>query len=87
MWGRWSDHTLRHSFAVPLMYVEVVMENIMPIRIRHRDKNTAAVQQADIAWIIIEMRSFLQASYKALERLLGVIRIHINIVSGITPCQ
>lgn len=50
------------------------MENIMPIRIRHRDKNTAAVQQADIACIIIEMRPFLQVSYTALEKLLGCYR-------------
>lgn len=56
VYGVGSDHTFRHSFAVPLTYVEVVMENIMPIHIRHRDKNTAAVQQADVAWIIIEMR-------------------------------
>ena len=59
------------AFAVPLTHFEVVMENVMPIRIRHRDKNIVAVQQADIAWIIIEMRPFLQASYTALERFLG----------------
>lgn len=27
-------------FAVPLTYVDVAMENVMPIHIRHRDKNT-----------------------------------------------
>jgi len=47
------------------------MENVMPIRIRHRDKNTAAVQQADIARAIIEIRPFLQAAYAALERFSG----------------
>lgn len=52
--------------AVPLTHFEVAMENVMPIRIRHRDKNTVAVQQADIAWIIIEMRPFVQASYTVL---------------------
>jgi len=35
----------QRAFAVPLTHVEVVMENVMPIRIRHRDKNTVAVQQ------------------------------------------
>ena len=49
----------------------VVMENVMLIRTRDRDKNTAAVQQADIARVIIEMRSFLQASYTAIEEFLG----------------
>ena len=49
--------------ALYTMISNVVMENAMPIRIRHRDKNTVEVQQADIAWIIIEMRSFLQVSY------------------------
>lgn len=50
-----SDQTFRHSFVVLLTHVDVVMENIMPIRIRHRDKDTTAVQQADVAWILIEM--------------------------------
>ena len=51
------------------MHIEVViMENVMPIRIRHYDRNTAGVQQADIARIIIEMKPFSQASYTALER-------------------
>ncbi len=66
-----SDQTFRHSFVVLLTHVDVVMENIMPIRIRHRDKDTTAVQQADVAWIIIEMRHLLQESYTAIERLLG----------------
>ena len=47
------------------------MENVMPIRISHHDKNTAGVQQADIARIIIEMKPFSQASYMALESFLG----------------
>ena len=53
----------RRAFAVPLTHLEVVMENVMPTRIRHRYKNTVAVQQNDISRIIIEMRLFLQASY------------------------
>lgn len=59
------------AFAVPLMHFEVVMENVRPIRIKHRDKNTVEAQQADISRIIIEMMPFLQASYMALERFLG----------------
>lgn len=47
------------------------MENVMLIHKRHRDKNTVAVQQSDIAWIIIEMELFLQASYMALEGFSG----------------
>ncbi len=61
----------RRVFAVPLTHFEVVVENVIPIRIRHRDKNTQAVQQADISRIIIGMRPFLQVSYTALERFLG----------------
>ena len=48
----------RQAFAVPLMHFEVVMENVIPIRIKHRDKNTVAVQQAHISLIIIDMRPF-----------------------------
>jgi len=57
--------------ALSIIRSYVVMENVMPIRIRHRDKNTAAVQQADIARAIIEIRPFLQAAYAALERFSG----------------
>lgn len=43
----------------------------MPIRIRHRDKNTATVQQVNIAGVITEVKSFSQAFQMALERYLG----------------
>jgi len=52
-------------FAVLLAQFEVVMENVLTIRIRHYDRNTAGVQQTDIARIIIEMKPFSQASYTA----------------------
>mgnify|MGYP001593280596 CR=1 FL=1 len=52
------------------MHFEVVVENVMPIRTKQRDKNSLAVQQADISRIIIEMRPFCRR----------LIRIHINIV-------
>jgi len=34
VYGVGSDHTSRHSLAVQLTHVAVVMENIIPIRIR-----------------------------------------------------
>lgn len=46
------------------------MENVMPIRIRHLDKNDVAVQQSDISRIIIEEDAFF------CRRLIW---IHINI--------
>lgn len=55
------------SDAIPLTHVEVVMENIMPICIRHRDKNTAVVQQADIVWIIIAMKHFCMCLIRNLK--------------------
>ena len=48
--------------ALYIMRSYVVMENVMPIWKRDCDKNNAAVQQADIARMIIERRPFLQAS-------------------------
>jgi len=44
--------------ALYIMKSYVVMENVMPIRTKHRDKNAVAVQQADIARMIIEKRPF-----------------------------
>jgi hypothetical protein len=52
--------------AVPLMHFDVAMENVMLISIRQRDKNTVAMQQTDIAWIIIEMSPLVQASHTVL---------------------
>ena len=56
------------------MHIEVViMENVMPIRIRQYGRNTAGVQQADIARIIIEMKFISQASCTALESYLRML--------------
>ncbi len=50
------------------------MENVMPICIKHRDKNAVAVQQTDISRIIIEMRPFLQAKKEELEKRFSAFR-------------
>jgi len=55
------------------MRFEVVMEGLMPIRIKHRDKNIAATQQPDISPVRPETMLFSKASYTALETVFGVL--------------
>ena len=48
-----------------------INRDIMPIRIRHRDKNGTSTQQPDITPVSHETVLYSQASYTAIEILFG----------------
>jgi hypothetical protein len=57
----------RLVLVTPLTGPEVVMmEDPMPIRIRHRHKNSVPPQQSDVSLFITDPIPVLQASYTAL---------------------
>ncbi len=49
------------------------MEHIMPIRIKHRDKTSISMQQADISPVTTDSILVSQASYTALVIALGLL--------------
>jgi len=63
----------RQGFAAPSMHSEVVMEGIMPIRIKHRDKNIALTQLPDNAPIRPKPMLHLLASYTVIEAVRGML--------------
>jgi hypothetical protein len=56
---------------IPSMPFDVVMKDIMPIRINCHDKNRTSSQPADISWIMIDPILVSQASYTALTAVFG----------------
>jgi hypothetical protein len=63
----------RLAFAAPPTHSEAIVEDFMPIRITHRDKNSATAQQADISRVVDNVRLVSRASYTALRAALGVL--------------
>ena len=52
---------------------EAIMEDIMTIRIKHRDKTSISIQQAEISPVTTDAILVSQASYTGLEAVLGVL--------------
>jgi hypothetical protein len=64
----------RLVLVTPLTGPEVVMMKCtMPIRIRHRDKNSVSPQQFDISFVIATPTPVSQASYTVLVAKSGMI--------------
>jgi len=63
----------RLAFAAPSTRSKVIMEDFMPIRIRHRDMIIASTQQSDISLFMPDAILVSQASYTAFEAVFGVL--------------
>ena len=51
---------------------DVNMEGLMPIRLKHHDKNSTTTQQLEISLVMHEEIPFWQVSYTALEAMFGL---------------
>jgi hypothetical protein len=74
--GKVYTHVLnrgRPGFAAPSMRSEMVMEGVMPIRIRHRDKNIASTQLPDSSPFRPQAMLHSQASYTAIATVFWVL--------------
>jgi hypothetical protein len=61
------------AFAAPSTDSEAMVEDFMPIRIRHCNKNMVEAQQSDISAVRSETTLFSQASYTAIKAMFGVL--------------
>ena len=50
----------RPGFAAPSMRFEVLMEGLVPIRLKHHDKNSTTTQQLEISLVMPEEIPFSQ---------------------------
>jgi hypothetical protein len=60
-------------FAAQLMRFEVVREGLMPIHLKHHDKNITTAQQLEISLVMPEEVPPSQVSYTALKTVFGVL--------------
>jgi len=63
----------RLEFAAPSMRFKVVLEDFMPILIRHPDNKITLPGEAEITAFRSEMMPFLLASYTAINAIFGVL--------------
>ena len=69
-----ADRVGRLAFAAPPTHSETIVEDFMPIRIKHRKKHSATAQQPDISWVADNVRLVSLASYTAFRAALGCYR-------------
>jgi hypothetical protein len=61
------------AFAVPSTDSAAMVEDFMPIRITHRDKNRMSMQHADMVKLTTDGSHALQASYRGGARIRGIL--------------
>lgn len=70
---RLQFHGARITSDAGLRACRELMEDFMPIRVRHPDKNSPSTQQPEISLVMLEAMLFSQASYTAIDTVFGVL--------------
>jgi len=72
--GRNKKGTLYTGFSLaPAMRSDIIVEDFMPIRIRHPDKNSGSPQQVNRPMVMVAATSVSRAYYPALVVLFGLL--------------